>query len=313
MKDSAKGIIFSSITALMWGVLAIGLKVQVDYLSPSSIVGFRFFLPFVFVLVWMLFRERKQLRILLRPPLTLVLAALFLAFNYFGFMLGVSLTSPSSAQVFIQFGPFLFALSGIFLFHEKIDWHHYLGFGILTTGVFLFYSEQLKGMVSEAGNFTSGMIWTLFAGTSWAIYAALQKRLVTRYTPNQLNIFIYGLSSLLFLPFFDLDQALAMPAWSWWLLVFLGLNTLVAYGCFTLAVKYMEANKVSVIITLNPIITIVVMDILGRLNVGWIGHEHFTPLSFTGAVAVLAGAVVVIVFNARNNRRRNNSIAESRK
>lgn len=303
MKESGKGIVFSAITALMWGFLAIGLKVQSDYLSSASIVGFRFFLPFVAVGSWMLIFSPGKLRILWKPPLTLVLAALFLGFNYFGFMKGVALTSPSSAQVFIQFGPFLFALSGIILFHEKIDWHHYLGFSILTAGIFLFYSEQIKSMVSGTENFTSGMIWTILAGISWAVYAALQKKLVEKYSVNELNVFIYSLCALLFLPFFDFKSGISMPGWSWILLILLGLNTLIAYGCFALAIKYMEANKVSVIITLNPIITILVMEILGRAKVGWIEAEHFTPWSLAGAIAVLAGAIIVIYFNSRNSRK----------
>jgi RarD protein len=301
MKDSYKGIVYSVITALMWGFLAIGLKVQVNYLSPTSIVGFRFLLPFIFVLFWMIFFTPQDLKIFLRPPLLLIAAALFLAFNYFGFMMGISYTSPSSAQVFIQIGPFLFALSGILFFREKIDWHHYLGFGILTIGVFLFYSEQIKTMVTGMENYTAGMLWTLFGGASWAMFAAIQKHLVKRYSANQLNVFIYGFCSVLFIPFFNFHQSSAMPAWTWILLISLGLNTLIAYGCFALAVKYLEANKVSVIITLNPIITIFVMGVLGRLKVGWIEPEHISGLSLVGAISVLLGAMVVIIYNARNN------------
>jgi drug/metabolite transporter (DMT)-like permease len=190
VKDSSKGILYSIITALMWGVLAIGLKIQVNYLNSVSIVGFRIFLPFISLLFWLLLTNPKELGILRKPPLTLILASVFLAFNYFGFMRGVALTSPSSAQVFIQLGPFLFALSGIIVFHERIDWHHYLGFSILTAGIVLFYSEQIKSIVSDMGNFTTGMIWTLSGGVSWAVYAVLQKKLVRKYSVNQLNVFI---------------------------------------------------------------------------------------------------------------------------
>jgi hypothetical protein len=44
-----------------------------------------------------------------------------LAANYYGFIEGVNLTSPSIAQVFIQLGPVLLAVSGFAFFHEKVS------------------------------------------------------------------------------------------------------------------------------------------------------------------------------------------------
>jgi drug/metabolite transporter (DMT)-like permease len=78
-------------------------------------------------------------------------------------------------------------------------------------------------------------------------------------------------------------------------LIFLGLNTVLAYGFLAIAIKYAEATKVSVIIALNPILTFVGMAVLAALEVSWIEPEHFTFLSITGAVIVLAGAIITIL------------------
>jgi len=78
------------------------------------------------------------------------------------------------------------------------------------------------------------------------------------------------------------------------ILTYLGLNTVLAYGSLSQAIKLTEATRVSVIITLNPIITFVTMAILTRLQVSWIGPENFSIFSIFGALSVLGGAVLVI-------------------
>jgi len=80
----------------------------------------------------------------------------------------------------------------------------------------------------------------------------------------------------------------------WILLIFLGINTLIAYGSLAAALKYIEANKVSIIITLNPIITFVAMFVLDLLNVAWIDPENINFYGFIGALAVLAGVILAV-------------------
>ena len=58
---------------------------------------------------------------------------------------------------------------------------------------------------------------------------------------------------LLFLPFVNFASLAHLSFGYWALLVFLGANTLISYGCLSLALKYLEAGKVSIIIVLNPI------------------------------------------------------------
>ena len=61
------------------------------------------------------------------------------------------------------------------------------------------------------------------------------------------------------------------------------------------AFKYMEANKISVIITLNPIITFVTMTILGSMDLDWIDAEMITIFGVIGAVFVIFGAIMVVI------------------
>lgn len=303
LSDKAKGIIYASATALLWGFLAIALKVSLEDLPPASVVWFRFTFAFVLLALYFLVTSRKQFGIFRRPPFILIVAGVMLGLNYLGFISGVHYTSPSNAQVFIQLGPVLFALSGIVIYREKITWQNIAGFVLVLGGLTLFYSEQIGQMLVVDRFYNKGIAWVIFGAAAWSVFATFQKKLVQSFSTGQLNMFIYGLCALLFLPFVDF-HALPGLSWGMWLLLaFLGLNTLVAYGSLAMAIKYLEANKVSVIITLNPIITFITMAILGEMQVNWIAYEHFSIAGVLGAITVLSGALLVILFSGRKKKR----------
>lgn len=295
MSNQAKGILYTLITVLMWGVLAIALKVASKEIDSPTIVWFRFSLAFSGMFVWMAVSNPKELKILYKPSWLIVISSLALAWNYIGFMLGIQYTSPSNAQVAIQSGPVLLAVFGIFFFKEKISRIQIVGFLLTIIGFWIFYQQHVGAVpAGQEGQYTKGMLITLTGAVAWAIYAILQKKLVLSYSVGTLNVFIFGLPILLYLPFVDFANLAHVSFGYWALLVFLGANTLISYGCLSLALKYLEAGKVSVIIVLNPIITFVLMGVLTWMQVAWIDGEHFSVLSIVGALIALAGAILVV-------------------
>jgi drug/metabolite transporter (DMT)-like permease len=293
---------YAIFTASLWGFMAIILKIITGELPPATVVWFRFFFAFVVLSLWTLLFRRSDFSIFRHPPLLLFLAAIFLGFNYMGFISGIKYISPSSSQVFIQIAPVGFALSGIIIFREHVNWKHIVGFILVLLGIGLFYSEQLRDLASGADHFTLGMFLVLGGGLSWTIFATFQKLLIRKIRPNQLNLFIYGFCSLALLPLVKFSRLQGMPDTNWYILIYLGLNTVLAYGSLALAIKFTEATRVSVIITLNPIITFVTMAILSRMEVTWIEPEAFSVLSILGALTVLGGAILVISAGWRNRK-----------
>jgi drug/metabolite transporter (DMT)-like permease len=301
--DNRKGVIYAAITASMWGFMAIILKVITYELPPVTVVWFRFFIAFLVLGAWTLLFRRHDFRIFRRPPGLLFLAALFLAMNYTGFITGIKYVSPSSSQVIIQIAPVSFALSGIILFREYVNWKHIVGFVLVLAGIGLFYSEQLRDLSGGSEHFTLGMLLVLGGGISWAAFATAQKSLLRRIAPNQLNLFIYGTCALALAPLVKFRHLDGLAAVNWYILIYLGLNTVVAYGSLAMAIKFTEATRVSVIITLNPIITFVTMAILTHLKVSWIEPETFSLLSIFGALSVLGGAIMVISAGWKKSKR----------
>jgi len=295
MHNSYKGILYAIYTAVLWGVLAIVLKVSLNDLSPVDITWFRFFLAFMALTAYYIIKKPYYLRIFRKPPLLLIIATLCLATNYYGFIEGVNLTTPSIAQVFIQLGPVLLAASGFAFFHEKVTLRQIAGLALVILGLLLFYREQLHVIVSGRQVLQTGITWILIAAITWAVYSVLLKVLVLRYPPMQLNLVIFGLPVLLYLPFVHFSHFAGIGLTGWLILLFLGLNTLFAYGLLALAIQYTEANKISVILVLNPLLTFALMALFSYAGVSWIQHEHYTLATIAGALTVLAGAVLTIL------------------
>jgi drug/metabolite transporter (DMT)-like permease len=293
MQNHTKGVIYASITAFFWGFLAIALKVAVREVEPVTIVWIRFVIAFLLVAGWQALKKPSSFRIFTKPPLLLVLAALGLTWNYMSFMLGIHYTTPSNAQLFIQMGPILLALAGFIFFKEKINRNQIIGFIIVLFGLSFFYRDQLSAFFDTQGQYNKGVLFILTSALAWATYAISQKKLVGKYSVESLNLFLFGLPALIYTPFVNFAPLFHLH-WGWWmLLLFLGANTFIAYTCLAQALKHTEANKVSVIIIINPIITFVTMGILTQLDVSWIAHERFSIITILGALLVLTGAFFV--------------------
>ncbi len=294
MQNHAKGILYAAITALFWGFLAIVLKVIDTDLEPETIVWFRFVLAFLMLAAWQAAtKNTKAFQLILKPPLLLIIASLALSWNYISFMMGIHYTTPSNTQLFIQTGPILLAIAGIVFFRERINKLQIIGFVIAISGMAFFYRDQLIAFFDVRGEYNLGVAFTLTSAVAWATYAVLQKKLVVKYSTESLNLVTFGLPALLYLPFVNFDSLLYINWVTWLLLLFVGLNTLFSYTFLSLALKNTEANKVSIIIIINPVITFITMGILTRLNVSWIQHERFSVITILGAFLVISGAILV--------------------
>jgi len=303
--DPAKriyGVLYTAAAALVWGFLAIFIKVSLNDVTPVIVVWFRFTIAFGILFTFFLVRDKQKLAIVKKPPLLLMLAALCLTFNYLAFAKGIELTSPSNAQIFIQLGPMLLAVVGIIVFKERISIRQGFGFLLAGGGLALFFRDQFANLLGSQEIYISGVIWVIMSAIAWTIYASLQKKLVQSHHAQQLNIVIFGLPMLVLIPFVDFSVFATFTPGLWLLLVCLGIITIIAYGCLAEAFRYIEANKISVIVTLNPIITFAAMAVIGSMNVDWIEAEVTTIFGVFGALIVVVGAVLVVLPKKRSSK-----------
>jgi drug/metabolite transporter (DMT)-like permease len=301
ISDKQKGIFFASFTTLLWGFLPIILKVSLTELSPIIVTWFRFFLASVLLIIYFAIKRPQEFGIMIHPPFLLILAAICLGLNYLGFISGIHYTTPAIAEIFIQTGAILLALSGFVFFREKASPRQIVGIILVFSGLAVFYRDQILQLADNIDLYQKGVLLTIGGGIMWTSYAILQKRLVRNYEPMTLNLVLFSLPAIAYLPFVDFTLFRGLSLGMWAVLFFLGINTLLAYGSLGYALKYLEANKVSVIITLNPIITFSALAALMAMEVTWIVHENFTLVSIVGAAMVIGGAVFTVLKSRKSN------------
>ena len=278
----------------MWSLLPIKLKMALGFAEPFTIVWFRYAFAFLGLIILLSIKNPKAFKIIFRPPLMALVAAMALAINYFTYLYGITLTSPGNAQIIIQFGPMLLAIMGIFLFKEKFIRLQFFGLLLLLLGFGLFYFNKFSHLTLGQHDFFIGSLWVFGAAVAWAMYAGIQKELVKSIDPQELNIIFYGVSFFLFLPLVNFKTLTNLNPMQWGLMISLGINTLVAYGLIGEALKRIPANLVGVIITINPLLTLIFIWAFNKIGWNIIEGEHLTFSGVLGALLFLMGAILII-------------------
>ncbi|MCB9911926.1 MAG: DMT family transporter [Planctomycetes bacterium] len=293
--DRRLGLMMASTTALLWGVLAVAMKVATNHVPVMTITWFRFAFAFSLLFVFIARRGKRRLKVLVRPPLLGLVAALGLTGNYLGYLNGLHFTTPSNAQILIQTAPLMLALVGIVMFKERLKRSQWLGVGVALVGFVLFAWNQHQEQVISHQDWLRGNGMIFLGAVSWVVYAAIAKLLGMRGLPPQdLNLLIYAVPAAMLWPWVDF-ALLASLSWKMWILMaFLGANTLVAYGFLGEAFKRLPAYQVSLIITLNPLITLAVMAGLRPWGFAWLPADRVGALGYGAALLVVGGVVQVL-------------------
>jgi len=285
-----KGVALAATAAVMWALLSFALKQGFSRASPQTLSWFRLFSSGLGLLLFYLSHPNRRSfvthsRWLSHLRFPVLLAAFGLAFNYVGYAIGLRYTSPGNAQMLIQTGPFLTTLFAFLLGIEKGSRYTVGGFIIAVTGFALFYRDQMGIFVKNISDLEAGSLWILGASASWAMWALIQKQYTKEYklSPWDLNLLIWLICAIMLFPwanpgeifhFNDIEGVL--------LLTFLSLNTLIAYGAYTLAYLYAPTPVVNLVVSLNPLLVFSLSpDQVGIT--GWLG-----------GLLVLAGLVVTL-------------------
>lgn len=287
------GLFLSLLTAVMWGILPIALKGLLAYMDSVTITWLRFVIAAIILGTFLIFKQgfpplkslkNKQILWLL----TVVLVGLLS--NYILYMVGLSYVTPESAQVMIQIAPMLLLIGGLVLFKESFNLKQWLGMLAFCVGLLLFFNQRFDELLNLKGDFGWGIFLIFLAGILWAAYALAQKQLLKNFASEEIMIIIYIAGSLVFLPTSEVSLVLELDTLGWLLLLFCGVNTLIAYGAFAEALDHWEASRVSATLAITPLFTLIFMQLTEYLVPGYIISEPLNSLSIIGAIMVVVGS-----------------------
>jgi drug/metabolite transporter (DMT)-like permease len=288
------GLLLALSAVGLWGVLGISLKLLlVRGMDAYTITWYRLTLSAVVLAGFQARRgQLPSLRTLGSRHWTLLAVALFgLLGNYVLFAVALEYVPPATAQLVIQLAPMLFLIGSLVIFGERFSPAQWGGVGILIAGLLLFFNDRLPALVSLSSTEAIGVALVVAGAAVWATYALAQKQLLATLSSVNVLLVIYLGAAVVLLPAATPSQVAGLDAFAWGLLLFGIGNTLGAYGCFAEALAHWDASRVSAVLTLTPVVTILaVVGILAVWPTAEIG-EPLDALGWAGAALVVGGSM----------------------
>ena len=288
-----RGILLSLVTALLWGVLPIFLKITLQGFHAGTISWFRFVFAFLLLAGILQWKEHKPLDILRKPPWMGIVGGACLSANYYWVTVAVDLSGPSNMAVLIQTASIFLVLVGVFVFHEHLTLRQVLGMFVAGVGLFLFFHDQ-QSRILETGDYFYANFLIVLAALVWVGYMVSQKFLSRQYGAQSLNLLVYAVATLTLIGGVEWADFTRAGLTAWLSLIFCGFNTLLAYGTLAEAVKYIPLALISVIISLNPLITLWGMKILPQIGFAGLQADPVGSLGYFGGVVAVTGVVLVV-------------------
>jgi drug/metabolite transporter (DMT)-like permease len=294
------GLALSLLTVFLWGVLPIALAVTLQVLDVYTVIWFRFLVSFVLLAGYLGMRGKlPQLKQLHSTSWKLLaIATLMLGSNYLLFMQGLALTSPANAEVIIQLSTLLLGLGGLVIFQERYALHQWIGVSVLICGYVLFFREQINNLITSQSTYLLGSGLIMLGAAVWAIYALAQKQLLKSLSSANIMMIIYGGCALLFTPLAKIETISTLNSLHLGMLLFCALNTLIAYGAFAESLEHWEASRVSAVLALAPIITLISVELVLVIVPFLIPPEKITLIGILGAVLVVGGSATIALKKA---------------
>lgn len=291
------GFLLAFITALMWGVLPVFLKVLLTSTDAYTITASRFIFAAVFVFISLsVSRALPGLRQAnVSTWLVLLFATIALLINYVTNVIALDFISPSTVQLVLQLAPFLLMLGGVVLYKERFTKMQLFGAMVLFVGMGLFFNQRLPVIIASVEESIDGVIIVVFSAVAWAAYALTQKKLLFTFTSTQLTLVIYILGSLILLPMTNFVSLLTLTSWQALALLFCCVNTIIGYGAFTKAMHIWDASKVSAVITIAPIFTYISNKVAINIAPDVFFDAQMDALAYIGAMMVIAGAMTTAI------------------
>jgi drug/metabolite transporter (DMT)-like permease len=287
----SRGVLYVALiaTTIVWGGSFVAIKQALHYLSPLELLFMRF-VPTALAFAVLLYpKQRRVLSKLLRAEWrSLCVMGLFGTILYHvALNTGQQLIPAGTASLIVAVSPaFILLLSAVFL-REEVTWLQVLGLSIAFLGLFIVVRFADSGQIDF--HYLRGVLITLIAPLSWAVYTVISRPLAAEYPP----LAVTGMGAILgTLPILStarpsLIQGLTVMPWDGWAsIAFLSLLcTVGGVTVWVTALQQLEASRVGVFVYLVPLWGAV----LSRLLLG----EPFTVSLSIGALVVISGVVLV--------------------
>lgn len=285
------GFLFALTAAMAWGSLPLALKQVVAIMDAKTIIWYRFVVATISLFLLLACRHKLPKRIQFNRTYLIwaVVGVIGLAGNFFLFSSSLNFIEPSIAQIFIHVSSFGMLILGVLLFKETLGWHQKLGLVILIIGLAFFFNDRFELFLSLNTSII-GVLLSVSAALIWVLYGLAQKVMLRSFSSQQILLLIYLGCAFVFTPFAEFAQVNDLTPFAWGCFIYCCLNTMIGYGAYAEALNRWDVSKVSVVLTLVPLLTIVFSHIAHFVDPEDFAHPQLNSLSYIGAFVVVLGA-----------------------
>lgn len=298
------GFSLALIAAVMWSSLPIALQQLVSVMDAKNIVWFRFVVAAVGLFFLLLFSKKLPPRAHFNSRYIrfVIIGIVGLAANFYLYNYSLKFIPATASQVISPLSSFAMLLSGIVLFKERIRLHQKVGLALLLIGLSLFFNDRFADFVAM-NQFSFGILLGVSAALIWVGYGLAQKMLLERFSSQQILLVLYWGCSLIFMPFADLSPLKNLTPLMIGSLIFCCLNTLIAYGCYAEALNRWDVSKVSMVMPMIPILTIIFTKLAHYIAPDIFPASELNWISYLGALFVVLGALSAAAGHKLFNKR----------
>jgi drug/metabolite transporter (DMT)-like permease len=267
-------------------------------MDAVTITWYRFLVAGSVLLLIQVARRQIRVRALNRNVyLLLGVAILGLSGNYIFFVVGLRFVPPSTAQVAAQLAMVFLFLGGVYILGERFFTAQKAGVILTIVGIGLFLNPRWTELVQISSRFAAGLGLIIFASACWGGYGVAQKVLSRTLPPGIILTAVFLGSALILIPWAHPFQIFVLNQIELAMLGCCIFISLFAYLCLAKALECWQASRVSAVLALIPLFSVVAEKIGSILFSDILIAENINALAVFGAVILIAGSMIIAVYS----------------
>ncbi|MFD2680291.1 DMT family transporter [Bacillus seohaeanensis] len=285
--DNKLALLFIGAGASLWGIIGIFVTYLYEIgFTPTQVVAVRALSATIFLVIYVLFKNRQLLKINVSDSKYFVGTGIFsiVLFNWCLFS-AIEETSISIASILLYTAPAFVTIFSRLLFKEALTTRKVLALFITFIGC-SFVIGILPNMDEPVSLY--GVILGLGSGLFYSLYSIFGKFALKKYDSLTVTVYTFLFATIAVIPFSSLWSVLPLflDIKVWMYIIGLGfLSTMLPFIFYTKGLNTIESSRASIIATIEP----VVASLMGFL----IFHEKLNLCQYLGIIMVIAAVVIV--------------------
>ena len=243
------------------------------------------------ILFWLTSFFTKKEKVPVKDIFLFGAAGIFaLVFNQCSYTIGLNMTSPSNSSIMTTSMPIFAMVLSFLILKEPITWKKLVGVLMGCVGAIIIITTSATSGNAKVGNIWGDLL-CMSAQLSFALYLALFKNLLSKYSLFTINKWMFTWATIVIWPFTighvgAIDFA-SVPMSTWWeagYVIFFG--TYLGYICMMIGQKTLRPTVVSVYNYVQPVVSVSV-SVMASLAV-------FKGMQAFAALLIFSGVWLVV-------------------